>query len=410
MKRIFACLLLGLLAVPLSAQSEASTVSGLRASVDGQSIWLFWTDSPLPGASYLVFRSTRAITEDTFSGAVRLAVVPAGRGAYSDTPPDGKSYFYAVLVRERTGTIDTLFVPSRNATSLGVAVGTSGSAAPVDVAGLTATATADGVTLAFRSPQAGAVLVVYRSTRPIRSVSDLLNAVTVGLVGSGATTFDDAVVPGIPYFYAVIDAKTLRTGTVSLTPGANATEEPVELAPDSGGNAAVELAPERPRPLPYLVITSGLQSGHPLTPSGQAEGAPATPLSAAAAAAVASLLAGIPAKAAAGPTPGPLKEDTAVSPGLGDEATLEAILGGPFAARSWGDAAQALEDFLSVERPKAVAARARLYLAEADYELGKYRASFLEFLSVEDRFYAAAQPWMTAIYAKLREDNASAGP
>ena len=406
MKRIPLLFLALAMALPLSAQSAgdaAAYVSRLRAVVDGPYVKLLWKDSDLPNASYVVYRSTQEISADNLASAAKLAVVPAGQQSYVDTPPDTKSYYYAVFAQDGSGRLYSLFIPFRNVTTVGVSVGLalSEQVQYAQVTGLAATRSGDSIQLSFHSSKPDRQLVVYRNTSPIRDVNELLGAVSVGLIPSSQSEFTDHPIAGIPYYYAIVDSDMLSTGSVSLALGANATSAPVEIPLAPGAIGESEFAGKRLRPLPFLVITptSGsapvLSSPGALTPQAKS-------LSPAAQEAVASLLGSLPSQSSQLLSPVLLDPDKAPSPDAGgDEHALLAILSGPFAGKDWAAAERALKDYLAIRRAEDLQRRARFYLGQCYYFEGDYRRSFMEFLLVEDNFYAAVQPWLTSIFTKL---------
>jgi len=406
MKRIPLLFFVLAMALPLFAQSAgdvATYVSRLRALVDGPYVKLLWKDSDLPNASYVIYRSTQELSADSFGNAVKLAEVPADQQSYVDTPPDTKSYYYAVLAQNSSGKLYSLFIPFRNVTTVGVAVKLPLSAAVQysQVTDLAAKRSGDAILLSFHSSKSDRQLVVYRNTSPIRSVNELLASVSIGLIPSSLSEFKDHPIAGIPYYYAIVDSDMLSTGSVSLELGANATSDPVEIPLSPGTIGESEFAGKRLRPLPFLVITPN-DGGAPLLSSPGALAPQTKSLSPAAQEAVDSLLGSLPAQPPQPLSPVLLDADKAPSPSAGgDEHALLAILSGPFAARDWNAAERALKDYLAIRRAVDLQTRARFYLGQCYYFEGNYRRSFMELLLVEDNFYSAVQPWLSSIFAKL---------
>ena len=414
MKRIPLLFLALALSFPLFAQSAgdvATYVSRLRAVVDGPYVKLLWKDSDLPDASYVVYRSTREMSSDTFADAAKLAVVKAGQESYVDTPPDAKSYYYTVLAQDSSGKLYSLFIPFRNTTTTAVAVRIPMSAAVTyaQVTDLAAKRSGDAILLSFHSSRPDRQLVVYRNTSPVSSVNELLGSVSIGLIPSSQSEFKDNPIAGIPYYYAVVDSDTLSTGSVSLALGANATRDPAEIPLSPGTIGETEFAGKRLRPLPFLVLTPD-GGGAPLLSSPGALAPQAKSLAPAAQSAVDSLLGTLAAPSSQSLAPVLLDADKAPSPNAGgDEHVLLAILSGPFAARDWPAAERALKDYLAIRRAEDLMTRARFYLGQCYYFEGSYRRSFMEFLLVEDRFYAAVQPWLSSIFEKLHTRDEARG-
>jgi hypothetical protein len=400
---LFSLLVVAQAAFAQSPESGSPYVSRLRTDIEGSAIKLLWQDSNIAGAKYVIYRNTAELTTANLKDAEKLAVVPAGQQSYVDRPTDKKSYFYAVLVENPSGKVSDIFIPFRNVTTEAVSVQTLTGQAPAyaDVTGITDALNGRQITLSFKSGAQDRELVVYRSTSPIKSEAELLGAVSVGVIPSSQQSFDDTPVPGIPYYYAIIDSAMLADGKVTLAVGQNTTAAGLEVPIQTDSLGQVEYAPKRPRPLPFLTLNSNLQTGAALPGSSPAVVANATPLTSPTTSAVDSLLGSLPPKSAAQKLPVILDPEKGVIAGGGEEYILKSIVDGPFAAKDWRKSMSDLNNFLNIRHSQAVESRARFYLGEAYYFSGDYRNSFLQFLFVENALYTETQPWMDALFAKL---------
>ncbi|HUX21866.1 MAG TPA: hypothetical protein VMW69_11555, partial [Spirochaetia bacterium] len=257
------------------------------------------------------------------------------------------------------------------------------------------------VALTFKSSAQDRERVVYRSTSPIENETELLGALSVGVILSSQQSFDDTPAPGIPYYYAIIDSAMLADGKVTLAMSQNATAASVEVPIQTDSLGQVEYAPKRPRPLPFLTLSSNLQTGAALPGSSPAVVANATPLTKPTVAALDSLLGSLQTTSTAQPVPVVLDPEKGVVAGGGEEYTLKGIIDGPFAAKDWAKSLNDLNNYLNIRHSPAVESRARFYLGEAYYFAGDYRKSFLQFLFVENGLYTEVQPWMDALFVKL---------
>lgn len=407
MKRVLLVALFAILAVPLFAQEVTITapyVSRLRTSVEGSYIKVLWKDSNLPGAKYVIYRSTTPIDSTTFAGARKLATVPAGQESFVDQPPAGGPYYYAVLVLDQKGQIRALFIPFRNITSVGVspAPAAAAGAGYASIEGLRASRSGDTVTLRFSSSLPDHELLIYRATSPVVTSRDLATAVAVGDLSGGTTSFTDTPVPGIPYYYAVIDSAMLRNGSIVLTPGENTTRTPVEVPLPAAMAEPKLYATPRPQPLPLLRLTTNPVTGTPLPPSAVASASKKIELSPAAQADVAALLSGLPAATSPQLAIIVLDPEKGVVAQTGEEISLKAIVDGPLEGRDWPVAEKRFDDFLSIPRAQAIEQRARFYLGQAYYFQRDYRRAFLEFLIAEKGLYTEVQPWMNEIFDRLQ--------
>lgn len=383
---------------------SAPYVSRIRTDVEGSSIKLLWQDTGLTGASYVIYRYTMEITSSNLKSADKLAVVPAGQESYVDQPPDKRDYFYAVLVQDTSGKINDIFVPFRNVTTEGVSVKALVGEQPLyaEVSVLRAAPTGDLLKLTFKSSEPNRELVIYRNTSPIDTESQLLSSVSIAVIPSSQTSFEDSPVPGIPYYYAVIDSAMLAGGKVTLAPGQNTTATGAEVPIRTDALGQIEYAPKRPRPLPFLTLNSNLQTGARLAGSTPSPVPDETRLSQPTAAAVDSLLGSLPTEKPAIMKPVVLDPERGEVAGGGEEYTLKSIVDGSFASSDWKQTITVLNGYLNIHHSKSVESRARFYLGQAYYFSGDYRKSFLEFLYVEDSLYTAVQPWMDALFNKLQ--------
>lgn len=399
-------LLLLVFSLALYAQNEAQSapyVSRLRTDVEGSFIKLLWQDSGPKGSKYVVYRYTNEITIDNFAKAERLAVVQAGKQTYVDQPPDKQDYYYAVLVEDPSGKINKIFVPFRNVTTQGVSVKALASQRPTfaDVTALSASLSGESIDLSFKSSEPNRQLVVYRNTSPIDSESRLLSSVSVAVIPSSQTSYEDTPVPGISYYYAVVDSSMLAEGKIALVPGQNTTSSGIEVPIRTNAMGQVEYAPKRPRPLPFLTLNSNIQTGAPLPGPSPSVVPDQTPLSQSTAAAVSSLLGTLPAEKPVEIKPVVLDPEKGEVAGGGEEYLLKQIVDGPFASSDWKKAISELTGYLNIRHSAAIENRARFYLGEAYYFDGQYRKSFLEFLYAENALYTEVQPWMNALFTKL---------
>jgi hypothetical protein len=397
---------------PLQAQTKtevfAPFVSRLQAQAQESSILLTWKTSRDVQSPRHLYRHTEEINQDNFDRAVYLGELPADVNAYEDLPSGRESYFYAVLLEDAGGNIYEIFIPFRNITSRGVAVQTL---PPEDllaarVTELRARVEGDAVLISFQVSKPDRELLLFRSNSALVEPRDLLGAQHPVVLEANSGGYRDYPIPGVDVFYAVIDAGLYKIGKAALVPGTNSLTAPVRL-PAGGGRVGLPAAgPElRPTPLPYLLLASGVESGQELSV------APAflfpqerLTLDPAAGAALANLLAGLPARGAP-PRPVDLLPEDRPSGGAGPElpgeSVLQAILAAHLARGEYQRAAAQLSDFLRLSRPRSLENRARFYLGQAFYFLGRYKEACFEFLAVRDAYYQDVQPWLDACLLEL---------
>lgn len=386
----------------------APFVSRLRITVDDPEVTLSWQEPADVVGRYQIFRHNQEITSTTFEDAEHIATVESPRVTYTDVPQRAGTYFYAVLVEDATGRRYDVFVPFRN-TNLQPAEITATATRQdlaAKVSGLTAARNRQAVLLSFRADRTGRELIIYRSTEPITATADLTEATAIDIISSSASEYQDFPVPGIPYYYSVFDTSLAASAGIEFVPGDNTTIVSVEIPlGDTPVVATLSRAAgdRRPLPLPYLSVALAVESGDPL-PGESFPLVSEVDLEPDTVKAVARLLGEDGTQVqddAPPPAPIPVVLDTERSAtGKGAEATLRGVVDGPFRRGAWGDAIDALRNLLTLPLEDRVAARARFYIAQSLYFLGRDREAFVEFLLARQHYYTAAQPWIDRILGR----------
>jgi len=389
------------------ARSEvsASFVSRLKAQAGQASITLSWR--PVPGfeGSYRIYRHTREIDEASFPAAVQVAAVGPGVASYEDLPPGREAYFYAVLLDD--GKLSPAFIPFRNKTSTPAQIA---NVAPepdlaARISGLTAEVVEDAIRLRFQSSRGDRELLLFRSLYPMRSGEDLLAASSPVALDPGTRGYEDSPIPGLDYYYALIDAGLFKIGKPELAEGENSTTRPVQVpmgagrvglppAPAAAAAARMPAGAARSAPLPYLALDDAM--GMPATPLPAAR-----PISPATRRAVEAVLAEAPPRAARMLPVQALSEDL----GAGGESEgfgLGLLLADHLLKGDLTGAEKGLLAFLAVRRSEAAEARAHFYLGQVYYLQGKLERSVLELLLARQLYYAAVEPWLDACLLRLR--------
>jgi hypothetical protein len=409
----------------------APFVSRLKATVEGPRVILTWRNPQgVPGAR-LVYRSSRPFSPDSFKDAVRIARLEPEATRYEDTPPRRGAYHYAVLVEDPGGQPYQMFIPFRNITSQEIVI----SAQPAEeelsatISGISARVEGDGVEIRFDTSRGGRELLLFRSGRPISSLPDLVDAAAPVSLDPGTTRYIDYPIPGIGYYYCVLDAGLFKLGKAEPAPGRNATALPVQVPLGVGRVGLPAVQSLRPVPLPFLLIQSAVDSGQQLAPPAPFRlPEPRGPLTAAVAAAVSWVLATAPPLAAASMSFQVLREDRPVeasggAPAVGASRAAGGAgdIGERAAARMLSDvvnaelvstnpaaAALAVEDFLRIQRPEEIEKRAHFYLGQLYYLAGRYRDAVLELLLARDSYYVQCARWLDACFRSLWSKDAPA--
>ncbi len=454
LRRIFA-LLMVLLVVPMVSGQEdsgadstdhggsifAPFVSRLRISTRDPEIRLTWRDSEDVDGTYKIYRHTSEINTETFLDAELVARVEPGVQSFIDAPSDPGDYYYGVLAESAAGGLYEIFIPYRNTTFAPVTVANVATLVErsAHIRGIQAVED-DGVILVeYESDQVGRELIVYRSTSPFTAADDLLSAGVVATVMSTVGSVIDYPVPGVPYYYGVVDSALVAEGSAVFEPGGNATETAVEiplptavaelqpapeLQPEPEDVASVsqvtpepeeiveqpeepaeaesaeqvfvpEISRRRPLPLPFLQLNTDLQTGDRL---GDAVITVADPqsISSTTQASLDKMLGRLTPRSPESLRPEVLPEDMLPSP-RGAEFTLRTILDGPFTNLAWEDALLQLNNFLSLPLSSDIRSRALFYRAQCFFFTGESERAFVEFLLARDMHFAEVEGWLDVI-------------
>lgn len=394
-------LLLGQTLKGQEASPFSPFVSRFQVFVEEGSVKLTWLDSPEKVARYKVFRHTEEITGDNFQKAVNIADVEAGKGFFIDHPREDIDFFYAVLAVNEDGELYKLFIPFRNKSVRSVAIRRT----PVDaeaaaaVTGLKALAQENSINLSFKTSRRGRDISVYRNTSPIATVQAVRDSQVVGVISSDKEAFTDYALPGVSYYYALIDTQIAASQGFSLTMGQNATSSAAEIPLSGASGSLSERVPIRSRPLPTLVLSKSIESGKDLPVSLPTESE--QPLRAATEKAVRGFIEGLAQAPAPDLEVQILDIDKAEAP-VGESYLLFKILTNEFKEKNWEGAEKLILEFLTVRRSKPIEGRAYFYLGQARFFQGSYKDAFMAFLYAQDEYYAVSQPWIDATLTHLR--------
>ena len=404
MKRLLPAAAALLLVATILAAQESSTevfapfVSRLKAAATEDGVLLTWRKSRDVEGAYLVYRAGTEITEQSFAKAEFIARVAPEAEAYTDSPPYGRDVFYAVLIEGTDGKRYSIFIPFRNKTTSPVKIQrpVAEIETAADLKGLKAALKGDAVVVTFSSSRADRSLLLFRSTRPIRAMEDLVgSSLNIPLL-QGTTLYEDRPIPGVEYYYCVMDERLLASGKSPILQGENSTRVAVSVPLEFG--QAVSQA--RSRPLPRLMIPAGVEFGDELIPSPpfllprQQELSPTT------AKAVARLRSGIRPAPAPSPSPVILEEERS-GRARGEDSILAELVQSSFASKNYTEAESKLLRFLRIEREGRAEARAHFYLGQIYFFRGDARSAFLSFLLANDAYYEATQTWLDLCFTAL---------
>ncbi|GAB1481214.1 hypothetical protein MASR2M78_00290 [Treponema sp.] len=394
--------------VPTDENVFAPFVTRLSAELRDSSIRLTWKDSTDASGPLFVFRSREAfstpLTDDW------IATVPYGAQSFIDRPPEAGRWYYLSQPSAADSTRYDILLPYGNLAAADAkkeeivqSIQNGSEAKPATsgstlFSGIAAKNSGDAVIISFISKSLEATALLYRSAQPLLRTQDLLDAVIVQ-ASAALSPFIDYPVPGIPYYYALIAENELRTGNITFIVGENSTRGSVEVP--SGRYRLGLPGPQdnlRSMPLPLVSIEAAL----PYTLSENQYPLSSSSLSPEATKAIAELFPTNGNKNGREKKARVFPQDLQ-APAGGEEYTLRFIVQDTFARRDWKNAATQLSSFLSLPRTSSTEARARFYLGQSYYFLGRPQESLFEFLLVKSQYPIEADEWVQAILPKLIE-------
>jgi len=414
----------------------APFISQLRIAVRDPQVRLTWEDIPNSPSTYFIYRYTREISTSNYFLAEQVAQVPPGTQIYIDTPPVNGNYYYAVLAADGSGNPFPVFIPMRNITLVPARIsmvmaqnptpatestsetGDNGESAaettpvpevPARLSGLRVIARSDNLAfeISYQTDSPRRRVSLYRSTGPITNSENLAQALLVDTVGGTINQFIDYPVPGVAYYYGVLDTDALDPG--SLVRGTNTLINPVSLPLGEQAvvtSVPVEAANPRALGLPLLssqarfISTTNLDS--PVLPFPSRETEPTDR----ARQAFDILMAPFPQ--APLPEPEvlifPEDRDPGQEQNKAEARILQSILTTQFQNRNWDESLSLFANLMTLPLETERRARVEFYQAQAQYFLGNYEQSYLAFLLIRDQVGASTvDPWMNDILLRLRQ-------
>jgi TolA-binding protein len=431
------CLLFLVAIAPLAAQGAASgggagmvglpIVSQLRVGVLGSEARLSWLDIPSGPASYIVYRSKLPFNSASFSKAERIADVPSGSQAYTDSPPPGTAYYYAVFASGSGGRPVLRFKSGDNTTMFAATVGprTEGPAQTPMAASLPT----DKAQVAPPQETAAPVMPATPPETAAVSPPPASESVTDKPAGSpgpepAAAQADSPPPPAPPTTVAPM-AKPVEAQSNALPPpqapgsgeaaptAASAAPQPPALeapqqvagdGPDSiaiqgGATGTDSVEPDRSTPLPSFLYGAGSPGAGGLS-GGPTRATSGEGLSSETRKAISAL----DLAQAGSATDFPTLRILAVPGGAaGQEPASSALATAVDAIRAgdWDMAGAKLDVALKDGLGKAELAQAHYYRGACLARTGRYRDALFEFLEARGLYPAETKPWVDFLIERL---------
>jgi tetratricopeptide (TPR) repeat protein len=396
-----------------------TSVSKLDAELKNGFIRISWTDSPDIQGPVYVYRSTTPFPAAPSASLPYPVAVPYGVQSYVDEADRPGTYFYFAAASDDKGKKYTSVILYDNTLSVTVGredvsgygyspahiqefpgprpVETFFTGPDTGIRELRAAVEGDRIRLTFLGNGKNAVL--YRSTRPMRTREDLIQAVIISRASTPPLV--DYPVPGIPYFYALVLEEELTSGYVPLKAGSNVTANPTEVPP-SPNRPGFSGDERRVRPLPVPDMADAAQAPPAMPLSEDAlkaldaagffgSGKPQTEEA---------LRTGYQTPQKPFREPDIFLEDLEAQ-AAGEQAHLRIIVQGSFSGQNWEKAADELQRFLSLPHSAQVTSRARFYLGQVYYFKGMPQEALFEFLAAQTLYPNESNPWIDTVLARL---------
>ncbi|MBI9106042.1 MAG: hypothetical protein JEZ04_04805 [Spirochaetales bacterium] len=380
-------------------------VSRIKTESTAGSVKISWKDTGDVKGNCLIYRHTSPVNSDNFDSSVKIARIPQGVEYYEDFPPyTHTNYYYAILMEDEKSLLHEVFIPFRNLTHSAASIKEkTENDSPALVTAIDARAATKSIRLSFRCSKPSAELFVYRNIKPIVDQNDLLTANLIASLSGSASLYTDYPIPGIGYYYGIIDSNLIKTGNYIFKAGENITIIPAEIALVSTERVGLpKILPSRSKPLPYLSISRGFQTGRQLSPSVIDSIPELSEVSPETEEYIKKLLSRIPEVSRQELKPLLLKPDSN-APSGSERSMLLQILEADFLNGNFASAADKLLEFQMIKRSREIEASIHFYLGQIYYFLNDKHKALTEFLFAEEFYYLESRPWIESLFKKLRK-------
>ncbi len=259
--------------------------------------------------------------------------------------------------------------------------------------GISAKATENAIVIDYNA-RAGEEIAIYRSSAPIVSANTLVGSVLIDTIAASSASYSDHPLPGVSYYYGIFYSESVRTGAAQFEPGENVLAAPVRIAIEAADeDKAIQVA-SRVRPLPFLMLSSTIDTGEQLKAGPFESSTKEVPLAPQTLKSVSRLLEGENSQSKGTKNPSWLAEDE--SDGIFNQLLQDLVQ-----ERLWEAALNELNSYLQTRRTTKEMQKAYFYMGQCYYFLEKYEQAFVHFVFAEDSLYPQVQPWLDDLFALL---------
>ncbi len=392
---IFPCLMTAQTSDTADKEVYAPFVSRIKAETRGTAIVLSWKDARnLSDPLYHIYESWQPFDDENFPHSRRIATVERGAEHYLYEPGDSNPRYFLILAEEE-GQLFDVFIPYRNmnmkAVSAEKAVIQEKKAARIS--DLLVVPESQNLLITAAASDSERSLILFRSTDPLLKREDLKDAARVRIFKGERIEIRDHVVPGIPFYYALVDKALYESGSTILLYDGSVTPAPVSIPMEQWNpeEAHSFLFASSHIPLPMLNMELDIERGKKLPDPGLPRTVIA--LEPETEAALAELNFGKSVHTPLWMRPELLPVDKAVeSPP--ETAWVEEII----VLEDWKALLEQSDEQLKNSFDREIRNRLLFYRGQARYFLGDLEYAFMDFLSARDGYYSESGRWLYNIF------------
>ncbi len=395
--------------IPVSSQTGveegreeifAPFASRFRAETKGASILLSWKDARnLDSPVYKIYYSDQPFNnKESLNDATLLETLATGEEQYLFEPGNGDEWYFLVLVQEGDRLFD-VFIPYRNMNMepVGAVLHAVEEERTTYISDLKVNPDIQDMQISALSSRMDRPVLLFRSVEYPRNREDLLKAARVATLSGGKLQWKDTVVPGIPFYYALVDKDLFEAGSEEILYEGSVTLEPVIIPLDEWSPAEAHSFqfPSRHIPLPVLNISSDIEQGKPL-PGPALPDAPVE-LSGDTALKLAALNFGKSVRDIEWKEVEVLDADRV-------EPLHSALEGIPLLLENqdWESVITRTDRELNKVYDREILARLHYYRGEALYFRNEFEYAFMDFLTARELYYSESNEWIYNIF-KLKQ-------
>lgn len=377
----------------------APFVSQLKVETRGSGILLSWKDSRnLTDPVYHIYESNKLFDSIRFIYENKITSVKSGTGSYLYQPGDSEPRYFLVLAEE-TGKIFDVFIPYRNMSMQPIAA--KETVVQEEKAGrissLTVHAEQQDLLISAETTEISRPHILFRSSKELINREDLIEATQVRVFINEKIELKDHVVPGIPFYYALVDQALYESGSKIVLYDGSVTVKAVSIALEEWNSETAHSFQFASRhiPLPLLNVNLDIETGRklhdPKIPVVSLDLMPDTAL------ALAELNFGKSVSSALWKQPQLLPVDYAQQAAPETAWVKEVMENG-----NWSTLLEKCDDQLKSTYDSEIRSRLFFYKGQAQYFSGNLENAFMDFLSARNEYFSQANTWLFSIYEQRK--------